>query len=58
MYSGSLPEINVTSPSAFHTMPLVVPGITSSSKDKSQEWSGKLMGKKIGESSDEVVRTF
>jgi len=36
-------------------MPLVVPGLTSSSKDKSEEWSNKLMGKKLGDASDEVT---
>jgi hypothetical protein len=28
-------------------MPLVVPGITDNSGDKTQEWSNKLVGKKV-----------
>ncbi|KAF1817116.1 hypothetical protein P152DRAFT_453718 [Eremomyces bilateralis CBS 781.70] len=35
-------------------MPLVVPGLTTSSKDKTEEWNHKLMGKKIGEESNEI----
>ncbi|KAJ5698478.1 hypothetical protein N7462_000483 [Penicillium macrosclerotiorum] len=34
-------------------MPLIVPGINSSMGDQS-EWVTKLMGKKIGDTSDEV----
>lgn len=38
-------------------MPLVVPGITGTSGDKTEEWTNKLVGKKLSEgSSDEVVR--
>lgn len=38
-------------------MPLVVPGINSGDKEnsKTQEWTQKLVGKKIGESSDSTV---
>jgi len=36
-------------------MPLVVPGLQSSSKDKSHDWSNKLMGKKLGDTSDEIT---
>lgn len=38
-------------------MPLVVPGITSESGDKTEEWTNKLVGKKIhdGEDSNETV---
>jgi hypothetical protein len=37
-------------------MPLVVPGITSKSGDsKSSDWMNKLMGKKLGDSSDEIT---
>jgi len=37
-------------------MPLVVPGITSGGdKSKTEEWTQKLVGKKIGESSDATV---
>jgi len=50
-----LPAINVTTPSQQTTMPLVVPGLMSNSKDKTEDWSNKLMGKKIGDASDEVV---
>jgi hypothetical protein len=42
----------------FHTntnMPLVVPGLMSSSSNKTEEWTDKLMGKKIGSSHDEVT---
>ncbi len=41
-------------------MPLVVPGITSQGGDKSktEEWSNKLVGKKLGEGSDATVSTF
>jgi hypothetical protein len=31
-------------------MPLVVPGITSQPKDKTEEWSNKLVGKTLSES--------
>ena len=30
-------------------MPLVVPGITNNSGDKTEEWANKLVGKKIGD---------
>jgi hypothetical protein len=38
-------------------MPLVVPGINSGDKEnsKTEEWTQKLVGKKIGESSDSTV---
>lgn len=36
-------------------MPLVVPGMQSKDGDKTSDWMNKLMGKKIGESSDEVT---
>lgn len=36
-------------------MPLVVPGLMSESKDKTEEWQNKLMGKKIGDNTDEVT---
>ncbi|KAH6678107.1 hypothetical protein B0J14DRAFT_474797 [Halenospora varia] len=38
-------------------MPLVVPGITSKddSASKTEEWTNKLVGKKIGESSDAIT---
>lgn len=40
-----------------HNMPLVVPGINSQggAGDKTSEWMNKLVGKKIGDSSDQVV---
>lgn len=37
-------------------MPLVVPGMSSKGGDQTSDWQSKLMGKKIGESTDEVVR--
>ena len=39
-------------------MPLVVPGLTSKDggDDKTSKWMSELMGKKIGETSDETVR--
>lgn len=37
-------------------MPLVVPGIQSKDGNSKEEWMTKLMGKKIGEQHDEVVR--
>ena len=38
-------------------MPLVVPGLTSNSGDNEQtnKWMNQLMGKKIGDSSNETV---
>ncbi|KAF1984722.1 hypothetical protein K402DRAFT_395420 [Aulographum hederae CBS 113979] len=36
-------------------MPLVVPGINSNDGDKTSEWMNNLMGKKIGEASDETT---
>jgi len=35
-------------------MPLVIPGLMGG-KDKSSDWQNKLMGKKIGDTSDEVT---
>jgi hypothetical protein len=48
----------------FHTkttlkMPLVVPGINSGGdKSKTEEWTQKLVGKKIGESHDATVSSY
>lgn len=36
-------------------MPLVVPGINSGGDSPQATWMNKLMGKKLGERSDEVV---
>jgi hypothetical protein len=37
-------------------MPLVVPGITGTSGDKTEEWTNKLVGKKLSDgSSSETV---
>ncbi|KAK3203928.1 hypothetical protein GRF29_106g1078331 [Pseudopithomyces chartarum] len=36
-------------------MPLVVPGLQSKGGDKIDEWTNKLMGKKIGDDHDEVT---
>ena len=39
-------------------MPLVVPGITSNSGDKTEEWTNKLVGKKLADKpSNETVST-
>ena len=39
-------------------MPLVVPGITSKTGDKTEEWTNKLVGKKLhDETSSETVCT-
>lgn len=38
-------------------MPLVVPGINSGGEQsKTEEWTNKLVGKKLGEGSDSTVR--
>lgn len=49
-------QVNFSTKSTFK-MPLVVPGITSKddSASKTEEWTNKLVGKKIGESSDAIV---
>ena len=41
-------------------MPLVVPGLTSNSgeNDKTNNWMNQLMGKKIGDSSNETVSSL
>jgi len=40
-------------------MPLVVPGITSGGEqNKTDEWSNKLVGKKIGDNHDAIVCSF
>ncbi|KAH9870647.1 hypothetical protein IAQ61_006125 [Plenodomus lingam] len=36
-------------------MPLVVPGLQSKDGSSSEDWMGKLMGKKLGDTHDEVV---
>ena len=36
-------------------MPLVVPGLMSDDKDKTSHWKNQLMGKKLGDTSDETV---
>ena len=36
-------------------MPLVVPGLMSNDKDKTSHWQNQLMGKKLGDASDETV---
>ena len=43
-----------TTRSSFN-MPLVVPGINSNDGSKTEEWMNKLVGKKIGETSDSTV---
>ena len=39
-------------------MPLVIPGVTSNKgeNDKTNKWMNELVGKKIGDSSNETVR--
>lgn len=46
-------QYSLTSPN----MPLVVPGVTTQSGDKTEEWTNKLVGKKIhdGEETNETV---
>jgi hypothetical protein len=41
-------------------MPLVVPGLTSNSGDNDQtnKWMNELVGKKLGDSSNETVRSY
>ena len=42
-------------------MPLVVPGLMNSGgggDDKNSKWMNELVGKKIGENSNETVRSF
>lgn len=36
-------------------MPLVVPGIQSKDGNSQDDWTSKLMGKKLGEQHDEIV---
>jgi hypothetical protein len=36
-------------------MPLVVPGIQNTDGGSSDDWQSKLMGKKLGDSHDEMV---
>nr|POE49301.1 hypothetical protein CFP56_32451 [Quercus suber] len=36
-------------------MPLVVPGLTSNSGDKTSKWMNELVGKKVGDSSNETT---
>jgi len=55
MTTFQIPQINVTTPHASTTMPLVVPGLMSKDGDKTSDWQNKLMGKKIGDSSDEIT---
>ena len=50
-----IPTITCTTPHASTTMPLVVPGLMGKDADKTNDWMNKLMGKKIGDSSDEMV---
>jgi len=38
-------------------MPLVIPGIQSEGGKGVDEWTNKLMGKKLGDNHDEVVRS-
>lgn len=50
-----IPIVSVTTPHASTTMPLVVPGLMSKGGDNTSDWQNKLMGKKIGDSGDEMT---
>lgn len=54
-YSLPLPKTSNHRKTA--TMPLVIPGVMSNNggDDKNSQWMNKLMGKKIGDSSNETV---
>lgn len=39
-------------------MPLVVPGISSTSGDKTEEWTNKLVGKKVSDDAHSEVVSF
>jgi len=47
-------------PTTKQEMPLVIPGLMSqdSKDDKTSQWQTKLMGKKIGDASNETVSSF
>ncbi|GAM82110.1 hypothetical protein ANO11243_000890 [Dothideomycetidae sp. 11243] len=36
-------------------MPLVIPGMQSKDTSKSEEWANKLVGKKLGDKTDEIT---
>ncbi|KAH6646187.1 hypothetical protein BKA67DRAFT_664038 [Truncatella angustata] len=36
-------------------MPLVIPGITGNSSDKTEQWTNKLVGKKLSDSSSNEI---
>jgi len=38
-------------------MPLVIPGLQSKEGSSTEEWQSQLVGKKIGDESNEIVRT-
>ena len=38
-------------------MPLVVPGLQSKDGNSGDDWMSKLMGKKLGDQHDEMVRS-
>lgn len=50
-----LQQLSKQTPSNQSTMPLVVPGLNSTG-NKTEEWQNQLMGKKIGDASDHIVR--
>jgi hypothetical protein len=39
-------------------MPLVVPGLQSKGGNSGDDWMSKLMGKKLGDQHDEMVRLY
>jgi hypothetical protein len=43
--------------STLHNMPLVVPGLQSKDGSGGEDWMSKLMGKKLGDQHDEMVRS-
>ncbi|KAK2626934.1 hypothetical protein QTJ16_004109 [Diplocarpon rosae] len=53
---SAFPSNSSSTTQATLKMPLVVPGIMSGGEqNKTDEWTNKLVGKKLGESSDEVT---
>lgn len=53
----SFPQLQPTCFSTNHipNMPLIDPVTTSGGGDKTQEWQNKLVGKKLGDASNEIV---
>jgi hypothetical protein len=53
--TATKPHTRLLSSSTTTNMPLVVPGLQSKDGDKSSGWMEKLVGKKIGDTSNETV---